>query len=203
MSGALALDTPGAPAPRGEARRERIVEAALAVIAEIGPDALTHRRVATRAGVPLAATTYWFASKEELIREAFELAATRDLERLAERADAAATWTRATIARKIARSLHEQLIEHRATALVDYSLWMEAARRPELHAVAERWSEAYVAFYTVALQRLDATVEPDDGRLFSVAVQGLFGQQLARDEPAGERRLTRLLERLVAAFVDA
>jgi DNA-binding transcriptional regulator YbjK len=55
-----------APAPRGEARKAAITEAALAVIAGVGPDGLRHRLVAAEAGLPTAATTWWCASTEEM-----------------------------------------------------------------------------------------------------------------------------------------
>ena len=59
---------------RGAARREAILRATLALIGERGPDAVTHRAVAERAGVPLASTTYWFESKEDLLQETLLLA---------------------------------------------------------------------------------------------------------------------------------
>ena len=60
-------------------RRAAIVEATLRVIGARGADAVTHRAVAAEAGVPLASTTYYFASKEALVREAFELTIERSL----------------------------------------------------------------------------------------------------------------------------
>ena len=53
-------------------------------MAEVGPDAVTHRRVAEVAQLPLASTTYWFESKEHLLTAALELAAERDTARLLE-----------------------------------------------------------------------------------------------------------------------
>ena len=37
---------PETPRPRGAARREALLEAVLRIVAEVGPDAVTHRRVA-------------------------------------------------------------------------------------------------------------------------------------------------------------
>src|SRR5947209_20177253 len=75
---------PDGPRPRGAARREALLEAVLRIVAEVGPDAVTHRRVAEMAGLPLASTTYWFDSKEHLLTAALELAAERDTARLPE-----------------------------------------------------------------------------------------------------------------------
>lgn len=52
---------------KGEARRDALVAAAAAIIRAEGPAAVTHRAVAARAGVPLAATTYYFSSLEEIL----------------------------------------------------------------------------------------------------------------------------------------
>jgi DNA-binding transcriptional regulator YbjK len=193
----------GKPArPRGEARRDCIVEAALAVIAEVGPDALTHRRVATNAGVPLAATTYWFSSKEDLVRAAIDRAVDRDLARLAERATATLTWTRATVAVDLALMLHAELTEDPATARVDWSLWMEAIRRPELRVVAARWADAYLGFYGGVLRRIDPAVTDLDVLLISSAINGLMAQELTHERPDKKRRLTKLLGRLLDLVLD-
>src|ERR1700722_4302796 len=67
--------------PRDSPRREALLEATLRIVADTGADAVTHRRVAEVAQLPLASTTYYFASKEELLTAALELAAERDLAR--------------------------------------------------------------------------------------------------------------------------
>ena len=56
----------------------------LRIVAEVGADAVTHRRVAEVADLPLASTTYCFESKEHLLTAALELAAERDIARLHE-----------------------------------------------------------------------------------------------------------------------
>ncbi|MBD8079495.1 TetR/AcrR family transcriptional regulator [Cellulosimicrobium arenosum] len=52
---------------RGNARRDLIVRAAADLIMQAGPGAVTHRAVASRAAVPLAATTYYFTGLDDLI----------------------------------------------------------------------------------------------------------------------------------------
>ncbi len=56
-----------APRPRGAARRDALVDAAVALVLEEGPAALTHRALAARAELPLASTTYHFASLDEIL----------------------------------------------------------------------------------------------------------------------------------------
>jgi len=57
--------------PNDPERRERILDAALAVIAEVGVHATTHRRIAARADVPLGSLTYYFGSLHEILELAF------------------------------------------------------------------------------------------------------------------------------------
>src|SRR5262245_49236743 len=70
------------PAAEPLPRREAILDAALALIAAKGVEAVTHRSVAAEAEVPLGSTTYYFASRDELVREAFRRYVTRELELL-------------------------------------------------------------------------------------------------------------------------
>ena len=63
------------PAPKTRrhdpGRRDRIIATALDVIAEMGVEGVTHRRVAERADVPLGSMTYHFEGMEELLGLAF------------------------------------------------------------------------------------------------------------------------------------
>ena len=61
-----------ASTPKGERRRHELVAAAAALLTEGGFDAIRHRAVAERAGLPLASTTYYFDSLDELIEAAVE-----------------------------------------------------------------------------------------------------------------------------------
>lgn len=64
--------TPKRPRTRDpEASRRRILDAAVELIGQGGPDSITHRAVAERAGIALGSTTYHFGSREELLRAAF------------------------------------------------------------------------------------------------------------------------------------
>lgn len=70
-----------ASTPKGERRRQALVQAAAELLVEGGFDALRHRAVADRAGLPLSSTTYYFASLDELVAAAVEHHARGDLVR--------------------------------------------------------------------------------------------------------------------------
>jgi TetR/AcrR family transcriptional regulator, regulator of biofilm formation and stress response len=195
---------PGAR-PRGAARREALLETALEIIADVGPDAVTHRRVAEGAGLPLASTTYWFSSKEELLVAALELAADRDTERMRLRLDEALMgaaldepgWIDAAVAIVVGPP-DEEPQAGRNSLLAGYALLLEAARRPALQAVARRWNDAYLVTLERLLTRAGARQPREDAVLMLSAADGLFMGELASGE-SGEVgvRLRRLAEVLV------
>lgn len=74
-----------ASTPKGERRRQELVEAASALLVEGGFDAVRHRAVAERAGLPLASTTYYFDSLDDLVAAAVEHQGRAELERSAKR----------------------------------------------------------------------------------------------------------------------
>ncbi|WP_344424310.1 TetR/AcrR family transcriptional regulator [Pseudonocardia ailaonensis] len=64
---------------KGERRRQALTEAAGELLREGGFDAIRHRAVAERAGLPLASTTYYFDSLDELVTAAVEHTSRQDL----------------------------------------------------------------------------------------------------------------------------
>jgi DNA-binding transcriptional regulator YbjK len=186
--------------PRGEARRAAITEAALAVIARVGPDGLTHRLVAAEAGLPLAATTYWFASKEDMVRAALQHAAERDLEHVEALRGASRAWTKATLAGHLAAFVEESCTARRDSAVVDCALWVEALRRPDLQPVAQRWVEAYTDVLGEVLRNAGAPGTPDDAELLGAAIDGMISHELVAPGPFDRAAVTARLERLVSAL---
>jgi DNA-binding transcriptional regulator YbjK len=195
----------GTNVPKGEARRDVILRATLSLIGERGPDAVTHRAVAERAGVPLSATTYWFDSKDQLLQESLLLAAREEVERvervvldLAPRELDVLEWARAVSA-VLAADLESDPVRH--VALIE--LVLEGTRRPWLGEEVARWHDAQLRLAEVGLR---ATGSPDpraDAPLVVAAVTGfMLGQIVYPVEdfenrvfrPALERLFTRLTE---------
>ncbi|MCK0517196.1 MULTISPECIES: TetR/AcrR family transcriptional regulator [Williamsia] len=74
-----------AATPKGTRRRARLIAAAGELFLEGGFDAVRHRAVADRAQLPLASTTYYFASLEDLVAEAVASACANDCDAIIER----------------------------------------------------------------------------------------------------------------------
>jgi DNA-binding transcriptional regulator YbjK len=191
------------PRPRGAARRDALLDAVIRVVADVGPDAVTHRRVAEVAGLPLASTTYWFESKEHLLTAALERAADGDIARLRAFIEAASPSAEDPVAVAVDAMLDpvdESGQASRGSLLATYALLLEAARRPALRAVTRRWTDAYLD----ALGRLVALAgshdPPSDAALLLAAADGLLVEHLASGEKSD---LRGQLLRLGAALVRA
>ena len=70
VTGKATANLKGAATPKGERRRYALVSAAAELLCEGGFEAVRHRAVARRAGLPLASTTYYFSSLDDLIASA-------------------------------------------------------------------------------------------------------------------------------------
>ncbi len=186
--------------PRGIARRDALLDAVIQIVAELGVDEVTHRRVAEVAGLPLASTTYWFASKEEMLTAALGAAAERDLAWLQARAaelDGADDVPGAIVA-LLYDPIEEQLRHSRSSLLGAYVLWLEAARRPALREIASRWTDAYLSTTARLLERGGSEDPIGDARVVVGAIDGLILQQLAEGRSTS---LRAAVLRLVAGLV--
>jgi DNA-binding transcriptional regulator YbjK len=160
-------------------RRRRIVEATLAVIGRGGVDAVTHRAVAAEAGVPLAATTYYFSSKTELVQEALELVIARSAELVDERTAVDGEIGCDELVERLAAFAEAQLDDREAPLIAQYELMLEAGRREHLRPLAERWSEAYMGGL-VELVRASPLPDPErSAELLSALIEGALLDQLS------------------------
>jgi len=189
--------------PRGAARREALLEAALQIVAEVGPDAVTHRRVAEEAGLPLASTTYWFDSKEHLLTQAMELAAERDTARLLEAAASFASSGGDPLDAAVAAIVEPPDAARqspRSSLTATYALLVEAARRPALREVARRWTEAYLLTLGRLLEQAGSRRPREDAELLLSAADGLLIEELSMGGSSDLRpRLRRLANALVVS----
>jgi len=188
---------------RGETRRRAILEATLRIVGREGAGAVTHRAVAAEAGVPLAATTYYFDSREELLAETLAHAAAEDVAELENARDLASEpLTPDGLADRLRELVLDWLGGSRPTLIAQYEICLEAARRPELFAISRAWTDAYVAAIAPALERLGSDDPLRDGRLVFAALTGLVIDELSGPRSDFEQAVLRpAVERLVRGLV--
>jgi DNA-binding transcriptional regulator YbjK len=170
-----------------EARRRKIVVAAVRAIADVGVGNVTHRRIAQLAGVPLGSTTYYFPTLDDLVaaalREAIEYARA-DLEAWAEELMASADVT-ATFVDLTTRHLRD-----RDQVLLEYELYLAAARSPQLRPVAQLWIDG--------LRGICARFAGKDrGFALAALIDGHLMQALVTEEPIDVDALRAGVARLV------
>jgi DNA-binding transcriptional regulator YbjK len=191
--------------PRGERRRQAILEATLALVGREGAGAVTHRKVAEEAGVPLAATTYYFASKDELVREALLYAAESDratLDPLAAALETAADV--GALATILADHVADWLGAGRAVLVSHWEISLEGARRPELAEISRAWTDGYIKVLAAPLARLGSPFPERDAWLVHSALDGMVFDELSGPRRGFEReRLRPALDRLLRALLPA
>lgn len=121
-----------------EGRRRAIIDATVQLITELGINDVNHRRIAARAGVPLGATTQYFASREDLLNAALqqmEAECERDLDRLA---DDLATSADPVVT--VAEFFHQYLRED-AQSQAALAFFLVALQARQLTELTDRWDE--------------------------------------------------------------
>ena len=180
------------------------------MIGEHGADAVTHRAVATAAGLPLSATTYWFSSRDELLEESLRLAAREEVGRLerlvldlAPRELSIGEWADA-----VAAELGGDLARDRSRHVALGELALEAGRRPELGEEVQRWHTAHLRLAELGLRAAGSDDPVSDAPIVVAALVGFVMAQLSLPDAGFEREvlrpaLERLFSRLVGEAVTA
>jgi len=179
-------------------RRLAILEATVRILGTQGLGAVTHRAVAREAGVPLAATTYYFSSKAELLGDALRLLAEDEIARVGRRA--AELGVDLASPKRAAAAMAQVLLgdeEASRGLLAKFELYLEAARDPDLRVTAAHWRGAFVALAESALQTAGAPQPQRRAQLLVAAIDGTLVHELSSGiESGGEARLRERLERL-------
>lgn len=187
------------PAKEPEDRRASILDATLRLIATDGVDSVTHRRVAAAAGVPLGSTTYYFESREHLLREAFR----RYLEQIQSLQNRVArTMTKTTVAGLVDYlvEMTQREFEDEQMVLAEYELTLFAARDTEIADALHAWDAFMLGHLARAFETMDAPRPFDAARTVLHMMRGHELDSLSRHDTDAEglrRRLTVVVSALV------
>ncbi|MEU0540084.1 TetR family transcriptional regulator C-terminal domain-containing protein [Nocardia sp. NPDC005978] len=184
-----------ATTPKGEKRRQALVCAAAELLLEGGFEAVRHRSVATRAELPLASTTYYFESLEDLIARAVEFSGNAELEAMRRRVG------EVTHRRRGAEATVDLVLdllvgpEHndddaRGQLIARYERTVASARHPELREVQFRLRAQLDELLADVLRRSDRLVRPEQTRRLVAVVDGAVVTALGEPDPQ-PRRMAR------------
>ncbi|GEL94072.1 TetR/AcrR family transcriptional regulator [Cellulomonas composti] len=155
-------------------RRDRIIDACLQVIGDVGVAGASTRRIAAAADVPLGSISYHFTDVDELLRAAFERFARRVSDRFEERLARAVTLDEARqavvdlIGTDVLVDPHELVLTH--------ELYTLAARDPGYRRLTHEW----MARSRHALER---HFDPTTARLLDALIEGLSIHRALDTEP--------------------
>ena len=165
---------------QGAERRSAILDATVRLLIRDGLAAVTHRAVASEAGVPLAATTYYFDSKDELVTEALAILVADEIGRIRERA--ATLGTEISSPSRSASAVAEVLFPDAAAAgalLAKFEVYLAAARNPGLRATAQHWQRAFTELAESALALAGAANPKRLAPLLVAGVDGILVHELS------------------------
>ncbi|HVV09632.1 TetR/AcrR family transcriptional regulator [Amycolatopsis sp.] len=189
-----------ASTPKGERRRSALIEAAAELLAEGGFDAIRHRAVAERAGLPLASTTYYFDSLDDLITAAV---GHKGREELSEGwAQLAELSTEHRDLDAVVELLLDQLlgVDTRYEAvLLRYERLVTTGRRPYLRPLMRAMQGEFHELLTEILRRSDMPIDSDRLRQLIALVDGAVVNALIEVDPDPRAVARAMLRKALAA----
>jgi DNA-binding transcriptional regulator YbjK len=181
--------------PKGERRRYALVSAAAELLCEGGFEAVRHRAVARRAGLPLASTTYYFSSLDDLIASAVAHIGMLEVAQL--RAEVAALSRRRRGPETTADLLVDLLVgsesDHLTEQLISrYERYIACARQPALRDIQRRNLHHRVDAISEVIERSGRLVRLELVSALICAVDGAVVSALVddREDPRAVARAT-------------
>jgi DNA-binding transcriptional regulator YbjK len=171
--------------PKGERRRYALVSAAAELLREGGFEAVRHRAVARRAGLPLASTTYYFSSLDDLIASAVAHIGMLEVAQL--RAEVAALSRRRRGPETTADLLVDLLVgsesDHLTEQLISrYERYIACARQPALRDIQRRNLHHRVDAISEVIERSGRSVRLELVSALICAVDGAVVSALVDDQ---------------------
>ncbi|MEV0808866.1 TetR family transcriptional regulator [Micromonospora sp. NPDC050200] len=178
--------TPRRPRRHDPGRRDRLIDAALTVIAERGVAGTTHREIARVADVPLGSMTYHFASLDEVLAEAF----TRHAESVARVFDErlGAAQDRDAAVEAVITLVSDDLLGSRHDLILTVELYVAAARKPALKAVTQAWMRR-------SRQALERHFDVTTARELDALIEGLVLHSALSTEPMTPEQIRHAVDR--------
>jgi DNA-binding transcriptional regulator YbjK len=174
-------------------RKDRIVDAAIEVIAEHGVAGTTHRMIAAAADVPLGSLTYHFSSLEDLRAQAFQ----RHAERMSViyAAHFEAVRTHRQLVDAVTDLIHGDAGADSRDWAIAYELYLAALREPALRVVTETWMRTSRAV-------LSRYLDPTTARGVDALIEGLVMHKTLSTSPLPREQIRSIVARVAGPAPD-
>lgn len=183
------------------ANRERILRAALDVISGTGVDKVTHRAVASLAGVSPGTTTYHFDSRETLVREAFGLYIADYEKALVQTLTRHPLRTRDDIVGFLG-AMTTLSPDGAGLASIEYEMILFAARDQDMKMRVAAWSRTLESWLSDPLEQLGATRPLEAARMLVAMCRGSEFEVMSRGQELTRQQFSARAIALLAAILD-
>ncbi|HFS3384724.1 TPA: DNA-binding transcriptional regulator RcdA [Escherichia coli] len=177
-------------------RREKIIQATLEAVKLYGIHAVTHRKIATLAGVPLGSMTYYFSGIDELLLEAFssftEIMSRQYQAFFSDVSDAPGACQAITdmiSCQAITDMIYSSQVATPDNMELMYQLYALASRKPLLKTVMQNWMQR-------SQQTLEQWFEPGTARALDAFIEGMTLHFVTDRKPLSREEILRMVERV-------
>ncbi|MEU6325465.1 TetR family transcriptional regulator [Streptomyces sp. NPDC047009] len=171
-------------------RRERILAATLDLIADEGVAGVSHRKIATRAEVPLGSMTYHFTGIGDLLRQAFTRFADHIVAVFEQHLSRAGSREQACEA--VTDLIHTLSEGPRRDLILAQELYTLAARHPEYRELTQQWMRR-------SRHLLEQHFDADTTRQLDALIEGLTLHRALDGSPHDRELTRRAVARITAA----
>lgn len=169
-------------------RKERIIDAALDVIAEHGVRGTSHRLIATTADVPLGSLTYHFTGLDDLLVQAFTHHASRMAAAYEHHFDG--VHSRVELIGAIADLVHHSDAER--DSAISFELYLAAVHDPSLRSITQSWMETSAGV-------LHRYLDPVTARGIDALIEGLIIHSILSTAPVDRSDTVTYIDRALRA----
>ncbi|HFM1538318.1 TPA: TetR/AcrR family transcriptional regulator [Escherichia coli] len=152
-----------------------------------GIHAVTHRKIATLAGVPLGSMTYYFSGIDELLLEAFssftEIMSRQYQAFFSDVSDATGAC------QAITDMIYSSQVATPDNMELMYQLYALASRKPLLKTVMQNWMQR-------SQQTLEQWFEPGTARALDAFIEGMTLHFVTDRKPLSREEILRMVERV-------
>jgi DNA-binding transcriptional regulator YbjK len=166
--------------PFNAERRDRLADAAIEVLAHEGARGLTHRAVDAQAAEPPGTTSRYFRTREALMAAVVERVRTLHFADL-RRAPRGAVEP-GEVADHLAAMVHAAVTTNRVRHLAVIELFLEATRRPELHAAMSALRTSQIQLMRDVHRAAGLELATADAALLVTAISGIVHFALTTPE---------------------